>query len=61
MKKLISILMSVCMLAAVLVGCGSDDTVSKQDTQDTVLTGTVATDGSTSMEKVIEYLKEAYT
>lgn len=49
------------MLAAVLVGCGSDDTVSKQDTQDTVLTGTVATDGSTSMEKVIEYLKEAYT
>lgn len=61
MKKLISILMSVCILAAVLVGCGSEDTVSKQDTQDTVLTGTVATDGSTSMEKVIEYLKEAYT
>lgn len=50
MKKLISILMSVCMLAVVLTGCGQNENAG----------GTVATDGSTSMEKVIEYLKEAY-
>ena len=51
MKKLVSILMSVCMLAAILAGCGTENKAS----------GTVATDGSTSMEKVIEYLKEGYT
>ena len=61
MKKLISILMSICMLAVVLTGCGASDTESKQTTDNTALSGTVSTDGSTSMEKVIEYLKEAYT
>lgn len=61
MKKLISILMSICMLAVVLTGCGASDTESKQTTGNTALSGTVSTDGSTSMEKVIEYLKEAYT
>ncbi len=60
MKKLISILMSICMLAVVLTGCGASDTESKQTTDNTALSGTVSTDGSTSMEKVIEYLKEAY-
>lgn len=61
MKKLISILMSICMLAVVLTGCGASDTESKQTTDNTALSGTVSTDGSTSMENVIEYLKEAYT
>lgn len=61
MKKLISILMSICMLAVVLTGCGASDTENKQTTDNTALSGTVSTDGSTSMEKVIEYLKEAYT
>ena len=60
MKKLISILMSICMLAVVLTGCRASDTESKQTTDNTALSGTVSTDGSTSMEKVIEYLKEAY-
>lgn len=50
MKKLFSVLMCVCMLVTVLTGCGQGKAKS----------GTVATDGSTSMEKVIEYLKEAY-
>lgn len=50
MKKLVSILMCVCMLVALLAGCGQNENAG----------GTVATDGSTSMEKVIEYLKEAY-
>ncbi len=50
MKKLVSILMCVCMLVTVLAGCGQGKAES----------GTVATDGSTSMEKVIGFLSEAY-
>ncbi|MBE7064051.1 MAG: phosphate ABC transporter phosphate-binding protein, partial [Ruminococcaceae bacterium] len=50
MKKIISILAVVGLLVASLTGCGSTSKAS----------GTVATDGSTSMEKVIGYLSEAY-
>ncbi len=50
MKKIISILAVVGLLMASLTGCGSTSTEG----------GTVATDGSTSMEKVIGYLSEAY-
>ena len=50
MKKIISILAVVGLLVFSLAGCGSKPTES----------GTVATDGSTSMEKVIGYLSEAY-
>ena len=50
MKKIISILL-VCVLAASFTACGTGNTQTG---------GTVATDGSTSMEKVIGYLSEAY-
>ena len=49
MKKIISILTVIGLFAAMLAGCGTSSEG-----------GTVATDGSTSMEKVIGYLSEAY-
>ena len=50
MKKIISILL-VCIMAVGFASCGNSETQTG---------GTVATDGSTSMEKVIGYLSEAY-
>ena len=52
MKKIISILTVVSLVACFFTGCGADKSTSND--------GTVATDGSTSMEKVIGYLSEAY-
>jgi len=52
MKKIISILAVVSLVACFFTGCGADKNASNG--------GTVATDGSTSMEKVIGYLSEAY-
>ena len=62
MKKIIALVLTA-LLALSLVACGSesktDDT--KTDDQPAALTGTVSTDGSTSMEKVIGALSEAFT
>ncbi|NLB82372.1 MAG: phosphate ABC transporter substrate-binding protein [Clostridiaceae bacterium] len=61
MKKIISILAVVCLLAAALIGCGTEEKKSGNATSNTQsVSGTVATDGSTSMEKVIGYLSESY-
>ena len=49
MKKIISIMLALVMAAALLAGCGSEKG------------GTVSTDGSTSMEKVIGALGESFT
>ena len=49
MKKIIAVIMTVVMALSMLAGCGSNKT-----------TGSVATDGSTSMEKVIGALGEAF-
>lgn len=49
MKKIAGILLTGAMLAAALTGCSN-----------TASTQTVSTDGSTSMEKVIGHLSEAY-
>ena len=54
MKKIVSLLALVGLISVIITGCGS--TSSKKS--ETV--GTVSTDGSTSMEKVIGYLSEAY-
>lgn len=48
MKKIISLFAVALLIVATLTGCGSTEG------------GTVATDGSTSMEKVIGVLKETY-
>lgn len=50
MKKIIGILVISALLTAALTGCGSTNVTSE----------TVTTDGSTSMEKVIGFLSEAY-
>ena len=62
MKKIISILTIAGLTAALLAGCGSNGTSSKTEETPsaTSASGTVSTDGSTSMEKVIGYLSEAY-
>ena len=52
MKKIISVLTVVSLVACFFTGCGANKSTSNS--------GTVATDGSTSMEKVIGYLSEAY-
>jgi phosphate transport system substrate-binding protein len=61
MKKTIALVLTA-LLALSLVACGSegktDDT--KTDDQPAALTGTVSTDGSTSMEKVIGALSESF-
>ena len=69
MKRAISILLSLTLTAALLAGCGSDKTT--EDTTDTTgdttteeaapqLSGSVSTDGSTSMEEVIGVLGEQF-
>ena len=52
MKKIICILMTAAMLTATLVGCGAKNS--------TKLSGSVSTNGSTSMEKVIGTLSEQF-
>lgn len=59
MKKLMSILAVALLMATMVTGCGTKDEVSTDNPTEKV-SGTVATDGSTSMEKVIGYLSEAY-
>lgn len=56
MRKIIGMLIIGGLLAGALTGCGS----SANTPQTAVSTQTVSTDGSTSMEKVIGYLSEAY-
>ena len=60
MKKIISILAAAMLAASIVTGCGGNDTQTPQDNQKTTENATVSTDGSTSMEKVIGYLSEAY-
>lgn len=62
MKKLIALVLAA-VLALGLTACGSSTDGSDTNTQDTgstALSGTVSTDGSTSMEKVIGALSESY-
>lgn len=62
MKKMISMVTVLALMAGVLTGCGN---TGSADTQGTAggsgdSPQVVATDGSTSMEKVIGFLSEAY-
>lgn len=63
MKKIIALVLTA-LLALSLVACGSetktDDADKTEDKTSTELTGTVSTDGSTSMEKVIGALSESF-
>lgn len=60
MKKYIAILMAIaCAAALLLTGCGQNND-PQPDPQPSGLTGSIATDGSTSMQKVINTLGEAF-
>ncbi len=69
MKKVFSLLLSLTMVMALLAGCGGDTTTDTTDdsttdtadtTETTELSGTVNTNGSTSMEDVMGTLIEAF-
>lgn len=67
MKKLIAIAAALTLFAGVFTGCGVDSPSNAQNEAGKTTAGskadgsqTVATDGSTSMEKVIGFLSEAY-
>ena len=58
MKKIISLMVVAVLLVVALTGCGTTNTDTPKDNGQ--VSGTVSTDGSTSMEKVIGFLSEAY-
>ena len=65
MKKLLSLALTAALALSVLTACGSktDDSSGKDsgnDAQTAAISGTVSTDGSTSMEKVINSLGESF-
>ena len=62
MKKFLSIALCAVMVLGILAGCGQkgNDT-PKNDNNSTALSGSVSTNGSTSMDKVIGALKEQFT
>ena len=65
MKKFLGIAVAACLMAACFAGCGTTD--NKGDANATnkpgneAVSGTVSTDGSTSMETVIKYLSESFS
>ena len=65
MKKLLSLALTAALALSVLTACGSKDDNSSNSNaaagaQTAALSGTVSTDGSTSMEKVINSLGESF-
>ncbi len=60
MKKLISLTLAALMALMLFAGCGSTNDSNTDGNTDTEVTGTVSTDGSTSMEKVIMSLSESF-
>ena len=66
MRKIAGVILTVSLILGVLVGCSqqqtsqSTDSKEVQSTDSKAVQSTVSTDGSTSMEKVIGYLSEAY-
>ena len=62
MKKIIALMLTL-MLPLSLAACGSDsnsNTDNSDNNDSAAVTGTVSTDGSTSMEKVIGALGESF-
>ncbi len=60
MKKFFAFLTAIALAAALLAGCGSNDSSSGEPGASAPLSGVVNTDGSTSMEKVMGALIEAF-
>lgn len=62
MKKLLLFVAALMLMAGALTGCGADGSSTGKSAENEKTEGsqTVAADGSTSMEKVIGFLSEAY-
>ena len=66
MKKLISLALTAALALSILTACGSKNDTADNTNNDansgteTTISGTVSTDGSTSMEKVINSLGESF-
>ena len=66
MKKLISLALTAALALSILTACGSKNDTADNANNDansgteTTISGTVSTDGSTSMEKVINSLGESF-
>lgn len=61
MKKILSIVLCAAMLALALVGCaGTQAPTDPENTGTPAGSGTISTDGSTSMEKLMEIYGEVY-
>jgi len=62
MKKIITFVTAVALIVGALTGCGTANPSNgnSPESKNTDSSQTVATDGSTSMEKVIGFLSEAY-
>lgn len=58
MKKLISVILAALMALTLFAACGKTESTDKDTAAE--VTGTVSTDGSTSMEKVIMSLGESF-
>lgn len=65
MKKFLGIAVAACLMAACFAGCGTTDNKGNANATNKpgneAVSGTVSTDGSTSMEKVIKYLSESFS
>lgn len=65
MKKFLGIAVAACLMAACFAGCGTTDNKGGANATNKpgneAVSGTVSTDGSTSMEKVIKYLSESFS
>lgn len=59
-KKLLALLLTMVFALGIFAGCGESGTASTDDASSGKISGTVSTDGSTSMEKVIGALKETF-
>lgn len=60
MKKRTALLLSAVLCAGLLAGCGGRGQTSQQPSENGELSGTISTNGSTSMEKVIGILGEQF-
>ena len=62
MKKVVAMMLSLVLALGLMAGCGQKgNDPPKNDDNSTALSGSVSTNGSTSMDKVIGALKEQFT
>lgn len=59
-KKVFTLVFAAIMAVSALTGCSKENSKASSDNQTSKISGTISTDGSTSMEKVIGTLGEAF-